>query len=157
MLLVIGAEAAVQRTALLHRHLKMARQRARLVVLALAEIVRRIRREQGTHRAMLRAGLHQIDLVVLNNHLGLNDPQAPGAKAVSEIMVDVGAILALRERLLDGRGHVGDAQALLRFWRGCFAHTCSSLLFQKLQRMFRLTSQAIPPISGETSTAVKSP
>jgi hypothetical protein len=47
------------------------------------------------------AGFEHVDLVILQDHLGLNDLQALRAETIGEVVVDVRAIMAGRIHSLD--------------------------------------------------------
>jgi hypothetical protein len=57
---------------------------------------------------MFGAGFEHVYLVVLQDHLSLNDFQAPWTKAIGEIVVDIRAIMTCR---------INSLYILFEWWR----------------------------------------
>ena len=96
VLLVVWAQAAVERATLYHFRLGLERQRARLVEPQRIEVHLGIAVEQGLELAVLPAAFAHEHRVVPNVHLGVDHPLADRADALRQLDEDLVAIDARR-------------------------------------------------------------
>ena len=89
VLLMLRAETAVQRTAVHHLGAEPQRHRARLVVAQGAEVHLGVRAEQRLEPAVGWAPLPHNDPAALEQHLGIDRVQAPGAYAPGQLVEDI--------------------------------------------------------------------
>jgi hypothetical protein len=118
VLLVLGADAAVERAVLLDLGLELERQRAGLVEAQLTHVQLGIGVDKRLEAAVLRAALAQQHAVVADVDLGVDDLLAHRAdrlRVLEEDLVAVDPRALLRQRHLApfvGSGRRSDAPAL---------------------------------------------
>ncbi|HEY3051408.1 MAG TPA: hypothetical protein VGJ40_06740 [Gaiellaceae bacterium] len=117
VLLVLGAEAAVERAAVLDLGLELERQRPRLVEAQLTHVQLGVRVDERLEAAVLRAALAQQHAIVADVELGVDDHLAHRAdrlRVLEEDLVAVDPLALLRQRHLApfvGSAHRSDAPA----------------------------------------------
>jgi hypothetical protein len=89
VLLVLGAEAAVEWAAVMHLGLELERDGARLVVAQLSEVELRVGIDQRFERAVLRTALAHDDLVVTDVQLRVDHALAKGADRTGQLEKDL--------------------------------------------------------------------
>ncbi len=89
VLLVLGAQAAVERTAVLHLGLELERQRARLVEPLLRHVELRVRVDERLEEALLGAALAHDHAVVAHVHLGVDHRLADRADRLGVLEEDL--------------------------------------------------------------------
>ena len=94
VLLVLGAEPAVERAALGHLGLELERQRAGLVVALLRHVELGVRVDERLELAVVGAALAQHDPVVADQHLGVHHDLAQGADRLRVLEEDFFAVPA---------------------------------------------------------------
>jgi hypothetical protein len=92
VLLVRGAEAAVERAAFLHLRPELERDRARLVESLLCQVQLRIRVDQRLEGAVFAAALAQDHAVVAHVHFGVDHRLADRADRLRVLQEDLVAI-----------------------------------------------------------------
>jgi hypothetical protein len=92
VLLVVGAQAAIERATVFDFGGKLKRERAGLVVRLNASVQFRVAKGEGFKHTMLRATLAEEHFVITQKNMSVNHPLAGGAQAPGEFPENFGAV-----------------------------------------------------------------